>query len=70
MLIIDGLLYILGCVGLYLFLKERFTPLISFLGSLLYATSPLILIYAAVGYNDIPSVSIGIWALYLTYLGC
>jgi hypothetical protein len=40
------------------------------LGSLLYATSPLILIYAAVGYNDIPSVSIGIWALYLTYLGC
>ena len=67
-LVIDALLYVVGCIGLYLFLKERFTPLISFLGSLLYATSPLILIYAAVGYNDIPSVSIGIWALYLTYL--
>jgi len=67
-LIIDGLLHLMGCVGLYLFLKERFTPLISFLGSLLYATSPLILIYAAVGYNDISSVSIGIWAIYLTYL--
>ena len=68
-LVIDGLLYIFGCVGVYLFLKERFNPFISFMGGLLYATSPLILIYAAVGYNDIPSVSFGIWALYLTYLG-
>jgi 4-amino-4-deoxy-L-arabinose transferase-like glycosyltransferase len=68
-LVIDALLYVVGCVGLYFFLKERFTPLLSFLGSLLYATSPLILIYAAVGYYDVPGVSIGIWALYLTYLG-
>lgn len=67
--VIDGLLYILGCVGIYLFLKERFTHLISFLGSLLYATSPLMIIFAAAGYYDIPSVSIGIWAIYLTYLG-
>ncbi|HHY00894.1 MAG TPA: glycosyltransferase family 39 protein, partial [Methanothermobacter sp.] len=66
--VIDGILYILGCIGVYLFLKERFTALISFLGGLLYATSPLIIIFAAVGYNDIPSVSIGIWALYFTYL--
>jgi hypothetical protein len=28
--VIDGLLCILGYVGIYLFLKERFTPLISF----------------------------------------
>lgn len=68
-LVIDGILYILGCVGLYLFLKERFNPLISFVGSLLYATSPLMIIYAAVGYNDIPSVAFGIWAIFLTYLG-
>lgn len=67
--VIDGLLSILGCVGLYLFFKERFTPLISFVGSFLYATSPLILIFIAAGYYDIPSVSIGIWAIYLTYLG-
>ena len=68
-LIVDGLLCIFGYVGFYLFLKERFSPSISFIGSLLYVTSPLILIYAGAGYNDIPSVSLGIWALYLTYLG-
>lgn len=67
--VIDGLLFMLGCVGLYFFLNERFTPLISFVCSLLYATSPLIIIFAASGYYDIPSVSIGIWAIYLTYLG-
>lgn len=68
-LAIDGLLHIFGCVGLYLLLKERFSPLISFIGGLLYATSPLILVNAAVGYNDVPSISLGIWVLYLTYLG-
>ncbi len=68
-LVIDGILCIFGSVGLYLFLKERFSPLISFIGGLLYATSPLILVFTAAGYNDIPSLSFGIWALYLTYLG-
>ncbi len=68
-LVVDGFLCIFGSIGLYLFLKERFNPLISFVGSLLYITSPLILVNAAAGYNDIPSVSLGIWALYLTYLG-
>ncbi|MGI6483578.1 MAG: glycosyltransferase family 39 protein [Methanobacterium sp.] len=68
-LVVDGFLCIFGSIGLYLFLKERFNPLISFVGSLLYITSPLILVNAAAGYNDIPSVSLGIWALYLTYVG-
>lgn len=68
-LVIDGLLHIFGCVGLYLLLKERLSPSISFIGVLLYATSPLILVNAAVGYNDVPSISLGIWVIYLTYLG-
>ncbi len=66
---IDGILYLFGCIGLYLFLKERFTPLISFVGTLLYATFPIVITYVGVGYNDVSSVAIGIWAIYLTYLG-
>ncbi|AUB56983.1 hypothetical protein BK008_00705 [Methanobacterium sp. MZ-A1] len=67
--IIDGLIYLLGCIGLYLFLKERFNAIISFVGSLLFATFPIIITFAGAGLTDVSSVSISIWAIYLTYLG-
>lgn len=66
--VVDGLLYIFGCIGLYLFLKERFDALMSFIGSLLFATFPLVIIFAAVGYNDVSGVAVAIWAIYITYL--
>ena len=66
--VVDGLLFVLGCVGLYLFLKERFEPLMSFIGALLFVTFPLVLTFAAVGYNDVSGVAVAIWAMYLTYL--
>lgn len=67
-MIVDGLLYILGCIGLYLFLKTFFDPLISFIGSFLFATAPIVISYAAAGFNDVSSVCVAIWAIYLTYL--
>ncbi|AIS31291.1 hypothetical protein BRM9_0466 [Methanobacterium formicicum] len=67
-MIVDGLLYILGCIGLYLFLKTFFDPLISFIGSLLFATFPIVIAYAGAGFNDVSSVAVAIWAIYLTYL--
>ena len=67
--VIDGILYILGCIGLYLFLKELFKPGISFVGTLFYATFPIVITNVGVGYNDVCSVAFGIWAIYLTYLG-
>lgn len=66
--VVDGLLYVFGVVGLYLFLKERFNPLMSFIGALLFATFPLIITFTAVGYNDVSGVAVVIWAIYLTYL--
>lgn len=66
--VVDGLLYVFGCIGIFLFLKERFDPLVSFVGSLLFATFPLILTFAGVGYNDVSGVAVAIWAMYLTYL--
>jgi len=67
-MIVDGLLYIFGCVGLYLFLKTFFDPLTSFIGSLLFATFPIVITFAGTGVNDVSSVSVAIWAIYLTYM--
>lgn len=66
--IVDGLSYIAGCIGLYLFLHERFSPLVSFLGSLLFSTFPIVLTFAGAGFTDVSSVGVAIWAIYLTYL--
>jgi len=67
-MIVDGLIYIFGCIGLYLFLKTFFDPVASFIGSLLFATFPIVLTFAGAGVNDVSSVSVAIWAVYLTYL--
>lgn len=66
--VVDGVMYIFGCIGIYLFFKERFDPLMSFIGSLLFATFPLMLTFAGVGYNDVSGVAVAVWAIYLTYL--
>lgn len=67
-MIVDGILYIFGCIGLYLFLKTFFDPLTSFIGSLLFATFPIVITFAGTGVNDVSSVSMAIWAIYLTYM--
>ena len=66
--IVDAIIDVLGVIGLYFLLKMRFNNLNSFLGSLLYATFYIVLTYVGVGYPDLPSVSISIWAVYLTIL--
>jgi 4-amino-4-deoxy-L-arabinose transferase-like glycosyltransferase len=65
---VDGILYVLGCIGLFLFLKERFNSLLSFIGGLLFATFPVVVTYSGAGFNDVSSVGLAIWALYLTYI--
>jgi 4-amino-4-deoxy-L-arabinose transferase-like glycosyltransferase len=64
----DGIMFILGVIGLYILLKIRFNDLESFLGSLLYATFPIVLLFLGVGFSDLASVSITIWAFYFTVL--
>jgi 4-amino-4-deoxy-L-arabinose transferase-like glycosyltransferase len=66
--IVDGGLFILGVIGLYLLLKIRFNELESFIGALLYATFPIILTVLSVGFSDLASVSFSIWAIYFTVL--
>ncbi len=66
--ILDGIFYILGVIGLYLFFKLRFNSIKSFLGAFLFATFPIVLTWLALGYTDIASTSLSIWALYFTVL--
>lgn len=66
--IVDGLLFIFGVVGMFLLLKIRFNVLESFLGALLYATFPIVLIILGLGLSDLPSVSLTIWTFYFLIL--
>jgi hypothetical protein len=66
--VLDGLMYIFGVVGLFFLLKLRFNDLQSFLGALLFATFSEVLSYVSVGFADIASVSLTIWAFYFLIL--
>lgn len=66
--ILDGLLYIFGIIGLYLILKLKFDDLKSFLGALIYATFPIVLVVMSTGFSDLAGVSFTIWTFYFLIL--
>ena len=65
---LDGILFIFGVVGMFFLLKTRFNDLESFLGGLLFATFPMVLIIMGLGFSDLTSVSFTIWAFYFLIL--
>ncbi|WP_209625404.1 glycosyltransferase family 39 protein [Methanobacterium petrolearium] len=65
---LDAFFLVFGAVGLYLFFRMKFEPIISFFGSLLFSTFPVVILFAGIGLSDIPSVALSIWALYTTVL--
>jgi 4-amino-4-deoxy-L-arabinose transferase-like glycosyltransferase len=67
--ILDGILFIIGVIGLYFLLKQRFNGIQSLTGSLIFISFPVVLAWATAGGIDIPGVSFSIWAIYLTVLG-
>lgn len=67
--ILSGLIFILGVIGLYLLLNERFDPTKSLAGSLIFISSPVIMAWAVSGGIDLPGVVFSIWALYFMVIG-
>ena len=67
--IISGLIFILGVIGLYLLLKERFNPTKSLAGSLIFISLPAVMAWAVSGGIDLPGVVFSIWALYFLVIG-
>jgi hypothetical protein len=64
----DCAFLVFGVIGLYILLRLRFTDLESFLGSLLFATLPVILSVVGFGFSDISSVAFTIWTFYFLIL--
>ena len=65
---VDGGFFVFGVIGFYLLLKTRFNDIESFLGSLIYATFPIVLAILGTGFSDLASVSLTIWTFYFTIL--
>ena len=55
--IVTGFFSMLGIFSMYSFLKIRFSPMLSFLGAILFSSLSLTLYYFANGMLDIPAVS-------------
>lgn len=67
--IVSGLLFVIGVVGFYLLLKERFSPIESFTGSLIFISLPVMISWATSGAIDIPGVTFSILTLYFLVSG-
>lgn len=67
--IVDSIIFIIGVIGLYLLLNQRFNKIQSFTGSLIFLSFPVVMPWIAAGSIDLPGVSFSIWAVYLTVLG-
>lgn len=66
--IVDGILFVLGAMGLYLLFKLRFKAIYSFIGVLIYVTSPLVLSLICAGWTDVSSCSFSILGIYFLIL--
>lgn len=66
--IVTGLFAIFGNIGLYLLLKNKFSPLLSLTGSVLFSSFSLNLLWLANGTLDIPAVALSIWVILFTII--
>lgn len=67
---VDVVFYVMGVVVLFLIMRLRFNNMVSFVGSLIYATFTLLYSWVAIGGTDIIGVTGTLLALYFVILGC
>ena len=67
-IIVSSAFYTLSMIGMYLLLRLRFNEVLSFTGSMLLATFPLIIVWVTKGMIDIPGLCMSIWAVYFMRL--
>ena len=67
--LVTGLISILGVIGFYQLLKERFTPIQSLTGSIIFISLPVVFSWLVSGGIDIPGVVFSIWAIYFLIIG-
>jgi hypothetical protein len=67
--LVTGMISVIGVIGFYLLLKERFNPIQSFTGSLIFISLPVMISWVVSGGIDIPGVVFSIWTVYFMILG-
>lgn len=60
--------YILSALGMYFLLRLKFDELLSFTGSMILSTFPLVIVWITKGMLDIPGMCFSIWAVYFMIL--
>ena len=66
--IVTGVFCILGNIGIYVLLKNRFGSLLSLCGAFLFGSFSLNLLWWANGTLDVPAVALSIWTIIFTVL--
>ncbi|MDL2247068.1 glycosyltransferase family 39 protein, partial [Methanobrevibacter sp. OttesenSCG-928-K11] len=67
-LIVTGVFAVIGNLGFFLLLKTRFNNILSLLGSIIFITFSLNLLWLANGSIDIPAVGLTCWMMYFLIL--
>ena len=67
--VVTGFFCILGNIGIYVFLKNRFSSLLSLCGAFLFGAFSLNLLWWANGTLDIPAVALSIWTIIFIVYG-
>ncbi len=65
---VSSVFYIFAALGMYFLLRLRFNEVLSFTGSMLFSTFPLVIVWVTKGMLDIPGLCIAIWAVYFMIL--
>lgn len=67
-IIVSSVFYIFSALGMYFLLRLRFDEILSFTGSMLLSTFPLIVVWVTKGMLDIPGLCLSIWSVYFMIL--
>ncbi|RAP54249.1 MAG: hypothetical protein BZ137_03225 [Methanosphaera sp. rholeuAM130] len=63
---VSGALFVFLMIGIYLLFNYRFPRKYSFIASLLFSMTSLVVTWAVSGSNDLPSLAFAVWALLFT----
>ena len=67
-IIVSSAFYIFAALGMYFLLRLKFDEILSFTGSMILSTFPLVIVWVTKGMLDIPAMCISIWTIYFTIL--
>lgn len=65
---VTSIFELFGSFGFYIFLKNRFKPIFSLMGTIIYLSSNLYISFSSSGMLDCPAIAISVWVLVFLFL--